>query len=56
MLKEKLLIDIKKVIQDNKAALTNKTERNIKKSIKQIVKKTDKKKITASTKKRKKLV
>ena len=51
MLEENLLTAIKKVIEDNKAFLTNKTERAIKKSIKQIAKKTDKKKNSVSTKK-----
>ncbi len=41
-LKEKLLTAIKKVIHDNKADLTNKAEKAFKKSIKQIVKKTNK--------------
>ena len=40
VLKEKLLIAIKKVIKDNKVDLTTKMEKVVKKSIKQIAKKT----------------
>jgi len=43
VLKEKLFTGIKKVIKDNKAEMTNKAERTIKKSIRQILKKTSKK-------------
>ena len=44
VLKGKLLTAIKKVLKDNKDELKNKTEKAIKKSIKQIALKTDKKK------------
>lgn len=44
VLREKLLTAIKKVLKDNKDDLKNKTEKAILKSIKQIAKKTDKKK------------
>lgn len=43
-LEEKLLSAIKKVIKANKADLTNKTEKAIKKALKQIAKKTNKEK------------
>ena len=43
-LKEKLLVAIKKVLKNNKSDLTNKIEKIVKKSIKNIVKKTGKKK------------
>lgn len=42
-LKGKLLAAVNKVLKENKADLTNKIERAVKKSIKQIVKKTGKK-------------
>ncbi len=51
VLKKKLLTAINKVLKDNKDVLKNKTVRAIKKSIKQIVQKTDKKKKIISTKK-----
>ena len=51
VLKAKLLTAINKVLKDNKDVLKNKTARAIKKSIKQIVKKTDKKKKIVSAKK-----
>lgn len=44
-LKGKLLVAIKKVLKDNKSDLTNKIEKIVKKSIKNIVKKTGKKKM-----------
>jgi hypothetical protein len=43
VLKGKLLSAIKKVLKDNKDELKTKTERAINKSIKKIVRKTDKK-------------
>ncbi len=49
-LKEKLHTAIEKVLKDSKAALKNKTEKAVFKSIKQIAKKTDIKK-NISTKK-----
>ena len=51
VLRAKLLTAINKVLKDNKDVLKNKTVRAIKKSIKQIVQKTDKKKKIISTKK-----
>lgn len=50
-LEEKLLASINKVLKDNKAVLKNKTEKAIKKAIKQIAKKSNKIKDTVSTKK-----
>lgn len=50
-LEEKLLTAIKKVLQDNKTQLTNKTEKAIKKPIKKIAKKTGINKKSVSTKK-----
>jgi len=50
VLKGKLLTAIKKVLKDNKDERKNKTEKAIKKSIKQIVWKTDKKKKIVSEK------
>ena len=44
VLKGKLLTAINKVLKDNKDELKSKTEKAIKKSIKQIARKTDKKK------------
>jgi hypothetical protein len=49
-LREKLLTAIKKVIKDNKADLSSKIEKAVKKSIKQIVNKTAKKSETVATK------
>jgi L-lactate utilization protein LutC len=49
-LKEKLLVAIKKVLKDNKSDLTNKIEKVVKKSIKNIVKKSGKKKMILSKK------
>ena len=51
VLKAKLLTAINKVLKDNKDVLKNKTAKAIKKSIKQIVKKTDKRKNKVSAKK-----
>lgn len=50
VLKVKLLTAINKVLKDNKDDLKNKTKIAIKKSIKQIVKNTDKKKKSVSAK------
>ena len=55
-LEAKLLVSIKKAIQDNKADLTTKIEKAVKKSIKKIAKKTAKKKSGVATKKVKKPV
>lgn len=49
-LKEKLLTAITKVIKDNKVDLTTKMEKVVKKSIKQIAKKTAPKKNSVLTK------
>lgn len=51
-LEVKLLISIKKVIQDNKADLTRKVEKAVKKFIKKIAKKTAKKKSTVKGRKK----
>ena len=53
-LEEKLLTAIKKVLQDNKTQLTNKTKKAVMKSIKKIAKKTAKKKSGVPTEKIKK--
>ena len=50
-LEEKLLTAIKKVLQDNKTQLTNKTKKAVMKSIKKIAKKPGIKKKSVSTKK-----
>ena len=52
-LKEKLCTAIEKVLKDSKAELKNKTEKAVTKSIKQIARKTDIKKKSVSTKKKK---
>ncbi len=49
-MKKKLLVSFKKLLQDNKADLTNKIEKTLKKSIKKIVKSTNKKKKVVSEK------
>lgn len=55
-LREKLLVAIKKVVKDNKAYLSNKGEKNLKESIKRIVKKTNKEKSIIPAKKSKRSV
>ena len=48
ILEKKLLTGIKKVIKANKVALTNKTEKAIKKVFKQVAKKSNKTKVSLS--------
>jgi L-lactate utilization protein LutC len=55
-LKKKLLTAFEKVIRDNKAHLTSKVERNLKKSIKQIVRKTDEKRNAIPSRKTRKSI
>lgn len=50
VLRGKLLTAVKKVLKDNKDELKDKTLKAINKSIKQIAKKTDKKKIVVAAK------
>ena len=49
-MKKKLLVSFKKLLQANKAELTNKIEKTLKKSIKKIVKSNNKKKQVVSKK------
>jgi hypothetical protein len=54
LLRTKLLTSIKKVIKDNNANLSKRVEKDLKKSVRQIVKKTDKEKTGVSTNKMRK--